>query len=319
MGSTGEYRDGHYVSGEMKDLWQLQLVLLKRLLDVCRRHDLQLWLAGGSLLGAVRHHGFIPWDDDIDVVMFRKDYDELIRIAKEEFQAPFFFQTNTTDKRYFRFHSQLRYDNTSAILAEDIYQPFHQGIFIDIFVYDSIPSNPSPEWDHRVDEFFSIKQQIFVRRYFEFSIFHPKRTLRNLWFLLQGTGKVQELFRRAESIATENEGKDTTRASCFAINPGNYRKSIVCKSWFDKTEYVQFEDIVAPVPGNFHDVLVGLYGTNYMTPIKAPSYHGGFAFVSTSVPYKRALPKLKLSHICDVWLGRWEKLKNSISRSACRG
>ena len=93
-----EIRDGYVVSAEMKKVWDIQMHLMRKVLDVCRENDLNIWVDGGTLLGAVRHHGYIPWDDDIDLIMMRDDYERLQRIAAQYFTPPLFFQTAYTDQ-----------------------------------------------------------------------------------------------------------------------------------------------------------------------------------------------------------------------------
>jgi len=71
-----EYRDGYFVDATMKRVWAVELDLLEQFQNICKRHSLKYYAIGGTLLGAVRHKGFIPWDDDIDVGMPRADYDQ---------------------------------------------------------------------------------------------------------------------------------------------------------------------------------------------------------------------------------------------------
>lgn len=93
-----EVRCGHLVTAQTKRIWNIQLNLAARLLEVCKKHNLKIWCDGGTLLGAIRHKGFIPWDDDMDFAMMRKDFDILQKVATEEFSYPFFskifIQTN---------------------------------------------------------------------------------------------------------------------------------------------------------------------------------------------------------------------------------
>ena len=88
-----ETRQNYLISKEMKQVWACELDLLKKLLQVCEKYNLKCWADAGTLIGAIRDHGFIPWDDDIDVAMLREDYDKLVSIADKEFAHPYFFQT----------------------------------------------------------------------------------------------------------------------------------------------------------------------------------------------------------------------------------
>lgn len=138
-----EERCGYLVTQQTKQIWNIQLDMALHLLDVCKRHELKIWAISGTMLGAVRHHGFIPWDDDMDFVMFRDDYDKLLKIAKDEFKSPYFFQCAYTEKGYYRGHSQLRYEDTTMILPDEakLGVDFNMGVCIDIFVADGFPED----------------------------------------------------------------------------------------------------------------------------------------------------------------------------------
>ena len=98
-----EIREGYKISSQMKKVWSIQLSLLKKVLEVCEKYDLKIWAEGGTLLGTIRHKGYIPWDDDIDLVMFRDDYDKLNEIASKEFKYPYFLQSSKTEKKFHSF------------------------------------------------------------------------------------------------------------------------------------------------------------------------------------------------------------------------
>lgn len=137
-----EVRDGYHVSRRQKEIWAVELDMLVKFISVCEKHGLTYYADSGTLLGAARHGGFIPWDDDIDVAMLREDYERLCRIAKDEFEYPYFFQTEETDPGSARKHAQIRNCMTTAIIDEerDKNYAFNQGIFIDIFPLDALPA-----------------------------------------------------------------------------------------------------------------------------------------------------------------------------------
>lgn len=123
----------------LRKLQLTELEILKDFDKVCRKHNLRYYIVGGTLIGAVRHGGFIPWDDDIDVSMPRKDYNKLCAVAKEEFSDKYFLQTRKTEKSCYFYYAKLRKNGT--YFGEDKFEhmPMHKGIFIDIFPLDNIP------------------------------------------------------------------------------------------------------------------------------------------------------------------------------------
>ena len=109
---------------------------------VCKENDLKYSLYGGTLIGAVRDNDFIPWDDDVDVIMLRDDYNKLKKIAEKEiFNSPFFLQTPISDPGSPRMFMRLRDSSTTAVSYEDILFDMNHGIFIDILPGDYIPRN----------------------------------------------------------------------------------------------------------------------------------------------------------------------------------
>ena len=129
------------ITEETTKIRSCQLRLVELFQAVCEKYGLRYWAEAGTLLGAARHQGYIPWDDDIDLIMMREDFDRLVKVAKKEFKKPYIFQTAHSEKHYVRGHAQLRDMRTCAILPEEIFKDFNQGIFIDIFVLDYIPDN----------------------------------------------------------------------------------------------------------------------------------------------------------------------------------
>ena len=134
-----EERCGHIVTREMKELWAVELDLLSEFKRVCEKYNLYFSADSGTLLGAIRHKGFIPWDNDIDIFMLREDYEYLCRIAPKEFKVPYSLVTYKEDCRSSMGFAKLYNLHTTAI--ENPYINRIQGIFIDIFPLDNVPDD----------------------------------------------------------------------------------------------------------------------------------------------------------------------------------
>lgn len=118
----------------------LELKMFDYFIDVCAKYNLQWFSDAGTTLGTVRHGGFIPWDDDMDIMMPRKDYNRLLEIGPVEFNDPYFFQTPLTDTTS-SVHIKIRYNNTTCMTKFDSLGTHHRGVFIDIFPLDAIPDD----------------------------------------------------------------------------------------------------------------------------------------------------------------------------------
>lgn len=304
MNLEPETRNGYYISAEMKKVWAVEMELLKKLLEVCEKHHLKIWAEGGTLLGAVRHHGYIPWDDDIDMAMLREDYDKLIAISKKEFTSPYHFQSGHTEPNYPIGHAQLRKDGTAAILKGNENFSFHQGIFIDIFVYDTVPENTKAFMV--LKNTYTKKRSDLVKYCIEnYAITHPIHSLKLMLFRLPIRIKgFQHHFKLLDELLKGHKGNDVACMG-FTMNITRYRRNI---SLYEKTLYVPFEDITIPIPSGFDTILRTQYG-NYLTPQKTPTCHGGFAVLDTEKSYKDYLPILRKKAKKEIITYRINKLK----------
>ncbi len=120
-------------------LREVQQEILDVVVEICEKNNLEYFLIGGTCLGAVRHKGFIPWDDDIDIGMPRKSYDKFSEIAKEELGEKYFYQSFATDKDYPYAFAKVRKNNTLFVQKLLADRDMHHGIFIDIFPLDAAP------------------------------------------------------------------------------------------------------------------------------------------------------------------------------------
>jgi lipopolysaccharide cholinephosphotransferase len=270
-----ETRDGYFISEKMKKIWNVQINLLQKFLEVCHQHQLRCWVGGGTMLGAVRHHGYIPWDDDIDVMMPRPDYDRLLKIGIHAFSQPYFLQSAYTDTDYFRGHAQLRYSNTAAIRPSESYRSFHQGIFIDIFVLDGVPDNDK-DLQHVIK---TIHKTYHLLKAAHLNILYSGRwgqigrKIKSHWMIRKWG--YQQIFRHTEELLRMTPIEKSNQWAPLSFSKDKF---IFDHHIFRDTLWMNFENIRVPVPIGYDQFLKKQYGENYMTPIKAPSCHGDIIF-----------------------------------------
>lgn len=297
MNLSQEDRRGYTISEKMKKVWAIQLKLVRKVLEVCEKHNLKIWAEGGTLLGTVREHGYIPWDDDIDLVMLRDDYNKLLEIAPQEFKEPFFFQCAYTDKLYPRGHSQVRYNGTAAIEPDEIYCKFNQSIFIDIFVYDRLPKDKSFFVYKEIYKAELLRNLMTWRVYYRHKLDNLKNVIEyafsRLYFLFHSFQKTFAKFEKTYS-RTDCELSDELSCPTYLLSQVfNIRRKT---QWYDGTIYMPFEDINMPVPIGYDKILKNQYGEDYMIPVKASSMHGHIIF-DTEREYREVLKDIKVGKI----------------------
>lgn len=127
-----------YDKKTLEQLHKIELELLDEFVKICKKHHLEYFLIGGSCLGAVRHQGFIPWDDDIDVGMMRKDYELFVKYAKEELDTTkYYLDCFETNKDYHLPFAKIKKNNTKFVEKPSAHIKNHKGIFLDIFPIDN--------------------------------------------------------------------------------------------------------------------------------------------------------------------------------------
>lgn len=148
-----------------KVLRQLQLTMLETLkvFDAfCRKHDIKYSLYAGSLLGAVRHQGFIPWDDDLDVCMSRSEYDRFIALWEQAHPEGYILQNKENTPAYWQSFSKIRKDYTTFLQEAREAGKYHTGIFLDIFPLDRIPEG---KLNRAVYKWHCMKYQLLTREF----------------------------------------------------------------------------------------------------------------------------------------------------------
>ena len=283
-----EERDGYVVSARMKQLWAVELDLLNEFDRVCKKHGLKYILDFGTLLGAIRHKGFIPWDDDVDVSILREDYDKLLKIGPSEFKDPYFLQTRKTDPGYDVSVAKLRRSDTTFIMTENIHHPmpYNQGIFIDIFVYDNLSSNKKEVVDKVGQESYRAYHNAFVlsHRPSLHDGFKLPFTLIRYFLYRMCYGSADKEFDRQEQLARTYDGPSDYVASIMFM-----RTWCRLRRWFEAVIDVPFEHLSMPVPAEYDAMLRDCYG-DYMTPVRGSSAHSLVTF-DVDRSYKEYLKK----------------------------
>ena len=248
-------------------LRQAQLVMLRMFAifdHICRKHNLQYWMCSGTLLGAIRHQGFISWDDDLDICMIREDYDKFIKIAQKELPKDLFLQTRETDPYYdyLALPCKIR-DTKSIIISEGLeHKKYNMGLFIDIFPADRF---------HIESNLFKKEQRI--KSYFHYLCKGLDTELDKTSITKQCISLGIPIFRflakkylkkTAQFYIIANKNLDS---NCY-IGHGfdtPWRRYFKYQDIFPLKEYT-FEGHTFLGPQNADAYLSELYGTNYMTP-----------------------------------------------------
>ena len=281
-----ETRNEYVVSEKMKKVWAVQLDMLSEVERICSKYGLTYFADSGTLLGAIRHGGFIPWDDDIDIVMLRKDYDRFWRIAKKELKYPFEIQNTYTDRNLILGFSRVRNLETTAITRSDRMRGTNHGIFIDIFPLDCVPASKVAFklWIKRIKV---IKKFLYAATYGE-SEFYQHRLKKILWIVgntyVGLFGGRTKAFRHYERICARYNKKPTAFVSYVAYSHGK-AKHIWERKGFLSSHYVPFEFTKINIPDGYDSRLKKEYG-DYMTPAEAPTAHA-MIILAPDTPYTK--------------------------------
>lgn len=244
---------------------KIQLEILIELDRVCRENNIKYALYFGTLLGAVRHKGFIPWDDDIDVVMTREEYDKFCKIQKSKLGESYFFQNYETDPNFFRSFGRLRKNDTLYVQRHYQHLDIHHGIFIDIFPLDSVRSTQRRErfryqYIHRLRRLNIIKH---------FGVSKDSNLVKKLLQKVIDIILPQKQFNRyiTKQITKRNQDDlEYLGHLTDMINIDNFDKyRVLKKDLYDLIE-LEFEGHYFYAPRNYDEILARLYGEYMQYP-----------------------------------------------------
>jgi lipopolysaccharide cholinephosphotransferase len=245
---------------DRQELHRLLMVAFKDFDRICRANGLQYYLIGGTLLGAVRHGGIIPWDDDIDVGMLRPEYERFLRVAPQQLAPQYSVHSVSSDPNHVICFTKIRMADTRFVSSQE---GAVSGVFVDVFPLDNAPNSHLLRRLHAlVASFFlfiirirhgdtssPLRYRRFLRRIAHAILrFIPRRIFM--------TG-----FQRLMQVSGDND-------STSIVNVGGswgYRRECWKRSYFMEYIEMSFGDAVAYVPAGWHEILTRQYG-DYMTP-----------------------------------------------------
>lgn len=271
-----EWRDGIYVDEKQKRVWAVELGLLETLLTICEQKRIPCMAIGGTLIGAVRHKGFIPWDDDIDIGMLRPDYERFLREAPAYLPPYLTLQTTEAEPRCYRTHAQMRDDRTTGYLEREEQFQCSKGIFIDIFPIDRLP-------DSRLRyslQIWTLKGlNRLLTNYFFFDAMHTRPDMARRLFhalvclLVRAAGGHKRVFRLYDACCKRYEYAHHCRmAGQLSVLFDNTRYQWP-REWLERQVRLPFEGLQIPVPEQYRQVLKKTFG-DYMTLPKEEDRRG---------------------------------------------
>ncbi len=278
-----ENRLGFYVPEAMKRNWAVQLTMLDEILKIADKHGIKVWLDYGSLLGAVRHHGYVPWDDDVDISVMRKDYLPLLRYLEKELPAcrevKSIYTSSDWNQPKAVIHSRESIDignnpDEEAITAQQFGFPCQT--FIDLYPMDYVPSDPSL-WE-TVRNLYQIAHDLALDMDSYIATGEFNEYLSQLESLTGIHVKRDENIRtsiwqvaeRISTMVTKKEADSIAWYPDVVTAPVPPSRPLNC---YSKTLFIDYELLKVPIPYGYDTILKSVYGEQYYVPIKGTAIH----------------------------------------------
>lgn len=242
---------------EINELQKIQLSMLKDFDSVCQKHRISYQLFSGTALGAVRHKGFIPWDDDIDVVMLREDYERFFDSASKELDSKKYYVQREFSEHWPMFFSKLRLNGTTYIEKYHSHDArIHQGIYIDIFPCDNLSDSRLMQKLQYIASKIVISKSLYARGYETNST--VKKCFMQFCRILP-----TEPFKR---LCIRRNDSSSLKVHTFFGGGKKFERSIYLREWFEQSVKMRFEDSEFPVSAHYDEMLRVMYGDYMIMP-----------------------------------------------------
>lgn len=238
----------------LKELQGIEYSMLLYVYKVAKKNNIKILLSGGTLLGAARHQGFIPWDDDIDVMLMRKDYNKLMRCLKKEKNTPYKLMTWSNTITYPLAFAKLIDTRTTIIQRKEL-EIKNLGVSIDIFPIDNLPNNKEKRQKY---------MNVTKRRMDTIAMQRDLNYRRDI-SLVEYWKRIIQAKINVVAIVMDMNKLSLRKTDYAAVIPGQYgEREIMRRTEMEKTVPIRFGNKKCLAPLGYKTYLTQLYGKNYM-------------------------------------------------------
>lgn len=279
-----EVREGFTIDSTMKVFWSAELEVLREISEVCERHGIQWYAAYGTLLGAIRHEGYVPWDDDLDIWMKREDYNKFMEVAPKELPEGYIVESPLTDRGYKEFHSCVFNGDTISV-SEERLRKFHGCPFLvgtDIFPLDYLPDDEEErEGQQSIFNLLSLTALLLKKE---------ERNEEEEADLQEALDTIEEICgvdlereeRKGLMLLSAVQKVANQLCTCYNEDDGDYLvmymdyatwpNKIYKKEWFEEAILQPYEGLLIPVPVGYDEILKRIYG-DYSIRVNSGAMH----------------------------------------------
>lgn len=250
---------------DLKKAQKIMLIILQEIDKLCTKNKIKYWLDSGTLIGAVRHNGFIPWDDDLDIGMLRDDYNKFLKIAEEQLNSNFFIQSEFNEKEYANPFAKIMIKDTLWVESMTQKSKKHNCIFVDIFPYDKVPESIILQ-KLTIIKHYILNNAILMKCHYPYDN-NTKFKSRIIVFI----GKIYSIlfsleYLKKKRLKLHTKYNNMNKDFCITKYGGNFYKNQNSPLIYENMILCKFENLYFPIPQNYETVLTLLYGDYLKLP-----------------------------------------------------